>query len=122
MHQSGALILTGGPFSSPVAQGGNHRSERTALIGKHVFEPVGSDLVLPPLENARIDKPLQAGSEHIIRNSGGLELVEPTCAEQGIPHDQQSPPFPDQVEGAGDGTGELGETGAAHHNHSKSLA
>jgi hypothetical protein len=61
-------------------------------------------LVLDPLEHALLDQPREPVGEDVAGDpEAGVELVEATQAEQGVPHYEQGPALPHDLEGAGDG-------------------
>ena len=58
-----------------------------------------------PFEDVLVDELLQPGRQDVVRDPGGLEVLESASAEQGVSHDEKCPPLSDHVECACDGAG-----------------
>src|SRR5215813_3302812 len=67
-----------------------------------------------PLEDALVDELLQPGRKDVVRNPGGLKVIEPASAEEGVAHDEQGPPLSDHVERARHRARKAGEAGMPH--------
>jgi hypothetical protein len=60
--------------------------------------------VRPPLEDAVLDQAAEpVGQNRLGDVEMGVEVVETADPEEGIPQDQQGPPFTDDLERAGEG-------------------
>jgi len=58
----------------------------------------GSVLIQTSVQDAYVDQTPETGRQNIVGDTGGLEVVEMTCAEERIAHDEQRPPLADEVE------------------------
>jgi hypothetical protein len=72
-------------------------------------------LVRNALEDSVVDEAVQALGEDVTGDAeAGLEVIEASHAEQGIPDDEQAPPLPHDVEALSDRARHPLETGPLH--------
>jgi len=100
---------------APLGQRHDHGVQVPALVG----QPVGQGLAALAggrhLQHAAFDQAVQPLVQHVRCNAQArFEFTEALAAEEGLAHDQQRPPLPDQVQGAGNRATLVGKGSAAH--------
>jgi hypothetical protein len=75
--------------------------------------------VSDPPEDSAVDEMVQPLGEDVAGDpEPGLEVIEAGHTEEGVPDDEQAPPFPHDVEALSDRTGHVLKAGPLHeHKH-----
>src|SRR5579859_6619082 len=72
-------------------------------------------LIRHPHEYVVVDEAVQPVGEDVARDpEAGLEVIEAGHAQEGVPNDEQAPPFPDDLEALGHRAVDVLETGSLH--------
>ena len=107
------------PLVTPLPHGHNHVPEIAALAGEPVLRARRMLGVSRPLEDSAVDQVVQPLGEDVPGDAEpGLEVIEAGYAEEGVPDDEQAPPFAHHVEALGDRAGHVLKAGPLHeHKH-----
>jgi hypothetical protein len=105
------------PLVAPLPHGRDHLPEVAALAGEPVFRARRVIGVSHPLENLAVDEVVQPLGEDVAGDpEPGLEVIEAGHAEEGVPDDEQAPPFPHDVKALGDRAGHVLKAGPLHEH------
>jgi hypothetical protein len=86
------------------------------LVGEAVLRAGRMVRVGHSLEDAVVDEAVQPPGEDVARDpKAGLEVIETGHAQEGVPDDEQTPPFPDDLETLGDRAVQVLEAGSLHN-------
>jgi hypothetical protein len=103
------------PPIAPLSHGHHHVPQVAALDGEPVIRARRVIGVGNPLEDLVVDEVVQALREDVAGNAqAGLEVIEARHAEEGIPDDEQAPPFPHELQALSDRAGRVLKAGPSH--------
>jgi diaminopropionate ammonia-lyase len=107
------------PPVTPLPHGRDHVPEIAALAGEPVFRTRRVIGVSHPLQDFAVDQVVQPLGKDVAGDpQPGLEVIEAGHAEEGVPDDEQTPPFPHDVEALGDRAVHVLKAGPLHeHKH-----
>jgi diaminopropionate ammonia-lyase len=107
------------PLIAPLPHGRDHVPEIAALAGEPVFRARRVIGVRHPLEDVAVDEVVQPLGEDVAGDpEPDLEVIEAGHAEEGVPDDEQAPPFPHDIEALGDRAVHVLKAGPLHgHQH-----
>lgn len=103
------------PFVSPFHDGEQHILEISTFARQFVF--VVAVLAGHPCQDVVITQCLESISQHLFADSKtSTKLLESGIAAEHIAHDQQRPPFADDVERSSDGTVHVTDVCSLHRS------
>src|SRR5262245_11606374 len=103
------------PLVGPLAQRGQHGQQRLTLAGQPVLEPLALAPHVHTLEDPVVDQMLEPCGEDVLGDAeAALEVPETTDAEEGVAHDEEGPPVPQDLEGLTDPAVHVGEALPPH--------
>ncbi len=107
------------PLVTPLPHGRDHMPEIAALAREPIFRARRVIGVSHPLEDFAVNEVVQPLGEDVAGDpEAGLEVIEASHPEEGVPHDEQAPPFPHDIEALGDRAGHVLKAGPLHrHKH-----
>jgi len=103
------------PPVAPLPHGHHHVPQIAALGGEPVIRARRVIGVGNPLEDLVVHEVVQALGEDVAGNAqAGLKVIEARHAEEGIPDDEQAPPFPYEFQALSDRAGHVLKAGPLH--------
>jgi len=103
------------PSVAPLPHGHYHVPQVAALGGEPVFRARRVIGVGDPLEDFVVDEVVQTLGEDVTGDSeAGLKIIEARDAEEGVPDDEQAPPFPYEFQALSDRAVHVLKAGALH--------
>ena len=110
------------PLVTPLPHGRDHMPEIAALAGEPVFRTRRVIGVSHPLQDFAVYKVVQPLGKDVAGDpQPGLEVIEAGHAEEGVPDDEQAPPFPHDVEALGDRAVHVLKAGPLHEHQHRGL-
>ena len=103
---------------APGHEGEDHRAEIPPPFGQDVFVARRALIVEAAFQEAGFHQRGEAARQHVGRDAEALlELIEAGVAVQGIPEDQDAPPFAHALQAAGDRTLGVADTLFLHEGN-----